>query len=336
MGESNLGYYTNEVKNLNKISQYQNETTFASPNILKYFGTFIHISIGHDLAPRCHPIVEFELQHGTVYELLNECVKRFDEGLSLTVVKRITKQVLAGLNYLHKCGLIHTDICPDNILLTKSVDEILDSNSIENVNIVIGDLGSATFADDIFSEDVGKTNYMAPELILDLKYDYAIDIWATFVMCYELFTGDYLFDVYNECDIMYNNNIESSSESTSDSEMTDSEEIDDSGSETSNSSGDEDEDYQITNYNLLLLMEKILGSAPRELTEDGRAYFNSRGKLKNNPQVDHISISELLQTNYSMESDECKSIEEFLLYGLKYLPEDRPTAEQALQHPWLQ
>lgn len=41
------------------------------------------------------------------------------EGLPLAMVRAIAKQVLQGVAYLHnECKIIHTDIKPENVLLT--------------------------------------------------------------------------------------------------------------------------------------------------------------------------------------------------------------------------
>ncbi|KAM3877960.1 SRSF protein kinase 1-like [Diretmus argenteus] len=53
------------------------------------------------------------------HHLLKWIIKSNYQGLPLPCVKKIIQQVLQGLDYLHtKCKIIHTDIKPENILLT--------------------------------------------------------------------------------------------------------------------------------------------------------------------------------------------------------------------------
>jgi serine/threonine-protein kinase SRPK3 len=69
-----------------------------------------------------------------VFEALGESIlstiKRYQyRGLPVHIVKQITKQVLLGLDYLHReCGVIHTDLKPENVLI-----------AIDNTEEVIGD-----------------------------------------------------------------------------------------------------------------------------------------------------------------------------------------------------
>ncbi|KAL0572618.1 serine/threonine protein kinase, CMGC [Marasmius crinis-equi] len=75
-------------------------------------------------------------QNGThvcmVFEVLGEnllgLIKRYQtRGVPLHTVKQIAKQVLLGLDYMHRyCGIIHTDLKPENVLVSiPNVEDVI-------------------------------------------------------------------------------------------------------------------------------------------------------------------------------------------------------------------
>ncbi|KAG0155088.1 hypothetical protein PDIDSM_661 [Penicillium digitatum] len=116
---------------------------------------------------------------------LREVLKKFgrDVGLNLRAVRAYGQQIFLGLCLLRRCNILHADLKPDNLLV----------NEQRNI-LKVCDLGSASPAsDNEITPYLVSRFYRAPEIILGIPYDYAIDVWSIGCTLFELYTGKILF-----------------------------------------------------------------------------------------------------------------------------------------------
>ena len=136
---------------------------------------------------RKHVCITFDLWNHNLYELLKG--NKF-QGLSISLIRRFTIQILNGLNFLAKLELIHCDLKPENVLLKHPTRS----------DVVIIDFGSATFFKEKQHTYIQSRFYRAPEIILGIPYTTAIDMWSLGCMLCELFTGKPLLPGESEHD----------------------------------------------------------------------------------------------------------------------------------------
>ncbi|KAL4772195.1 kinase-like domain-containing protein [Aspergillus nidulans var. acristatus] len=116
---------------------------------------------------------------------LREVLKKFgrDVGLNLRAIRAYAQQIFLGLSLMRKCNILHADLKPDNLLV----------NEQRNI-LKVCDLGSASLAsDNEITPYLVSRFYRAPEIILGIPYDYAIDMWSIGCTLFELYTGKILF-----------------------------------------------------------------------------------------------------------------------------------------------
>ena len=123
-------------------------------------------------------IFELEYCHTDLREYLNE---NGEIGRNKGLFKEIVKGIVKALKTLHKKGIMHRDIKPDNIF-------IKDTESDEKI-IKLGDFGCSIYIKDNTSEPLGTIFYSAPEIIKNIEYDEKCDLWSLGVTLFELFFG---------------------------------------------------------------------------------------------------------------------------------------------------
>jgi len=125
------------------------------------------------------------LEGDTLRTRLNDYRAR-DERMPLGEMVRILLDLLDGLAYAHSEGMIHRDVKPANILLTKRGQAVLTDFGIAQI------IGGTKYT--VTGALMGTLAYMAPEQGLEGHCDIRSDIYSLGIVFYEMLTGEPPFD----------------------------------------------------------------------------------------------------------------------------------------------
>lgn len=147
-----------------------------------------------------NPISTFEI-NGHICMVMPLLQRSLFEGIGqddpplvlLSTIRLICEQLLKALNFIHTIGIIHCDVKPDNILYTNE----------SNDNILLIDFGSATNQLPQIGQYIQSRFYRSPEIMLGLPYDAKIDIWSVGCIAAELYLDFAIFACDNESDSIH-------------------------------------------------------------------------------------------------------------------------------------
>lgn len=167
----------------------------------------LQMVIGHPFIARLASLFEDESFLYFVIEFcpygdMNNLIKiarRKNRALTKDTIRFYAAELVSALEKVHKEGIIHRDVKPQNILIgdrghlkltdfgiaarVQSPENIKQTYNLEN------SLDSA----DRRNSFVGTFTYMAPELIREEGACFASDLWALGVILYQMFTGEVPF-----------------------------------------------------------------------------------------------------------------------------------------------
>src|SRR5205823_2053636 len=107
----------------------------------------------------------------------------------------IAAQILAGVEYAHRSGLIHRDIKPQNVLIT------------QDGGVKVTDFGIAKSVSDLGLTEaglaLGTAHYFSPEQAKGERVVPQSDIYAVGVSLYEMLTGKLPFESDNAVGLAY-------------------------------------------------------------------------------------------------------------------------------------
>ncbi|CAG8359102.1 unnamed protein product [Penicillium salamii] len=263
-----------------------------------------------------------------------------EHHLPLDIVKSVTRDVLLALDYMHtECKLIHTgmkdtkshrmeladsfagDIKSDNIMQVLDGDRIFDSyveaelqeptpRKIVGDRVIYGhrllgqlirsqyvlcDLGSTVKGDEERNHLAQPLIFQSPEVMLEVNWSYPTDIWNLGVVIWQLVESDLLFTGW-------------------DMEL--------------------DKNFRRIHLGQII---GLLGMPPNDLLQHGKGtpkFFDKDG----NWTVDDVEIKEQKLEDLEARFYEGEEKEQFLSFirsMVTWRQEDRMTAAELLEHPWL-
>ncbi|KAL5342292.1 protein kinase [Aspergillus crustosus] len=240
------------------------------------------------------------------------------EVIPPAVLKILLQMVLHGIDYLHsECHVIHADLKPDNTMIEIEDTSLLENSARDEYNHPLpqkiypsgrtiylsrNDFGipeKTTVIIQITDFDLSVPEiYRAFEVILDAGYSYSADIWSSGVMLWDLLEGRKLL---KDIDPL------------------------------------EDQAQEYGELDHLCQRSALLGPPPKGLLDKGA---KTHGFYASNDE--YIKSSFIAPSTFSFENsihtihgEDKRMFIEAVQMRLKWRPEERSTAEELLQNPWL-
>ncbi|KAM3869121.1 dual specificity protein kinase CLK4b [Diretmus argenteus] len=178
-----------EIAVLEEINRLDDEKTFACVRMLDWFDHHGHICI------------VFELLGLSTFDFLRE-----NEFLPFSVdqIRSMAFQIFRAVCFLHRNKLTHTDLKPENILFVCTDYDLVyntklkrHERTLKSLDVKVVDFGNATFDHEHHNSLVSTRHYRAPEVILDLGWNQACDVWSLGCILMEFYLGLTLFQTHD-------------------------------------------------------------------------------------------------------------------------------------------
>ena len=167
---------------------------------------------------------------------------------------------------------------------------------IDQINVKIIDFGNCEFFDKKQQDEISIRNYRPPENIMNEFFNEKADIWSIGCIFFELFTGEYLFEIDS-----VDNDIE------------------------------KDRRFLFEIFEIIgkIPRNKCLDC---DYTDD---LFDNKGRIKKHKNCEYTSLKEILIDGYDYSPDKSQIIHQFLMNFFDYNVQTRYSATEALNDRYL-
>lgn len=163
-------------------------------------GTIRHPNVGRIFDVGTHggrPYMVLELHEGqSLADVIDESI------VPMPAIIEIALQLLSALAAVHEAGVVHRDVKPDNVMLTRTLvgDIVVKLVDFGISKVITTDIRQRTLTRE--GSVLGSPDYMAPEQLRGQEVDNRTDLYAVGALLYEAVTGTTPFDAPNLSDLM--------------------------------------------------------------------------------------------------------------------------------------
>ena len=140
---------------------------------------------------------------------LSDCLEKYGKPFPIEIIQYLMRQIVEGLKYIHSKKIIHRDIKLENILVNfKNKDDKNNFNLLKSdVKIIDFGLSKILGEEEFTRTALGSPLNMDPVILNKYNkaggiqklqgYNEKADIWSLGTICYEMLTGEKMFNAYN-------------------------------------------------------------------------------------------------------------------------------------------
>lgn len=119
-------------------------------------------------------------------EVLDSIAQQQEGKYTEDEARKIFKQILEAIQYMHSKGVVHRDIKPQNLVVTKE----------QHVYVLDFNVSTQRKQDSEVFKMMTKTGtvaFSAPEIFTQKFYDEKVDVWSAGIVLYMMLSGDQPF-----------------------------------------------------------------------------------------------------------------------------------------------
>ena len=152
--------------------------------------------VNHKNLVRFNEFIETPSHYYILQELAEgKTLNKVFQGLTENEKKKVLREVLSTLEYLHSIGIVHRDVKMENIVVIRHENEL----EIKLIDFGLSELKLPNKKSNWFC---GTVAYMAPEFHLKQDYSESVDLWSLGVMAYTMIAKKFPFNGINEKEII--------------------------------------------------------------------------------------------------------------------------------------